>query len=69
MNDRTDRELPYAWVIVALASFALAVAMGIRSTIGLLVHPWGDEFGWDRAREVTRSSFWAGRSSAPWQRR
>jgi MFS family permease len=43
-----ERELSYAWVIVGLSFFALAVAMGIRSTIGLLVHPWEREFGWDR---------------------
>lgn len=52
-----DRELPYAWVIVALAFFALAVAMGIRSTIGLLVHPWEAEFGWDRAAVSLTASF------------
>ena len=46
---RADRELPYAWVIVGLAFLALALAMGIRSTIGLLVRPWKAEFGWDRA--------------------
>ncbi|MFQ5830989.1 MAG: hypothetical protein ACE5JD_17835 [Candidatus Methylomirabilia bacterium] len=39
-NDPRDRELTYAWVIVALAFFALAVAMGTRSTIGLLFRPW-----------------------------
>jgi len=49
VDDTRERELPYAWVIVALAFFALAVAMGIRSTLGLLVHPWEREFGWDRA--------------------
>ncbi len=69
MDDRTDRELPNACVIVASAFFALALAKGIRSSIGFLVHPWEDELGWDRAREVTRSSFWAGRSSAPSQQR
>ena len=49
MDTAPERELPYAWVIVALAFFALAVAMGIRSTLGLLVHPWERDFGWDRA--------------------
>jgi MFS family permease len=44
-----EAELPYAWVIVGLAFVALAVAMGVRSTIGLVVHPWEREFGWDRA--------------------
>jgi MFS family permease len=50
MNTARESELPYAWVIVALAFFALAVAMGIRSTIGLVVRPWEAEFGWDRAQ-------------------
>lgn len=49
MDVTRERELPYAWVIVGLAFFALAVGMGIRSTIGLVVHPWEGEFGWDRA--------------------
>ena len=49
MDKTREREVPYAWVIVALAFFSLAVAMGIRSTLGLLVHPWEQEFGWDRA--------------------
>lgn len=49
MDETRERELPYAWVIVGLAFFALAVGMGVRSTIGLVVHPWEGEFGWDRA--------------------
>ncbi len=57
MNTTRERELPYAWVIVALTFFALAVAMGIRSTIGLLVHPWENEFGWDRAAVSLTASF------------
>lgn len=57
MDYAGERELPYAWVIVALLFFALAVAMGIRSTIGLLVHPWENEFGWDRAAVSLTASF------------
>ena len=57
MANARERELPYAWVIVALAFFALAVAMGVRSTIGLLVHPWEAEFGWDRAAVSLTASF------------
>ncbi|MBI4610069.1 MAG: MFS transporter [Candidatus Rokubacteria bacterium] len=52
-----ERELPYAWVIVALAFLALALAMGIRSTIGLLVNPWEAEFGWNRAAVSLTASF------------
>jgi MFS family permease len=44
-------------VIVALAFFALALGMGIRSTIGLLVNPWEGEFGWDRAAVSLTASF------------
>lgn len=44
-----ERELPYAWVILALAFLAAGLSMGIRSTIGLLFRPWEAEFGWDRA--------------------
>ncbi|MBI4241492.1 MAG: MFS transporter [Candidatus Rokubacteria bacterium] len=57
MSPARERELPYAWVIVALAFSALAVAMGIRSTIGLLVRPWEAEFGWDRAGVSLTASF------------
>ena len=49
MGNAREPELPYAWVVVGLAFFALAVGMGLRSTIGLVVHPWEGEFGWDRA--------------------
>lgn len=49
MDDTRDRELTYAWVIVALGFFALAIATGTRSTIGLLFSPWEVEFGRDRA--------------------
>lgn len=49
MNGTQQRELPYAWVIVALAALIFAVSSGLRSTIGLLVRPWEAEFGWERA--------------------
>ena len=35
MREAPEREVPYAWVVVALAFFALAVGMGIRSTLRL----------------------------------
>jgi MFS family permease len=57
VGDARDRELPYAWVIVALSFFALALPMGIRSSIGLLVRPWEVEFGWDRAAVSLTASF------------
>jgi sugar phosphate permease len=37
-----------AWVVVGVLFFAQAVAMGARSTIGLVVKPWEAEFGWER---------------------
>ena len=52
MNGTQQRELPYAWVIVALAALIFAVSSGLRSTIGLLVRPWEAEFGWERAAVV-----------------
>lgn len=42
-------EARYAWVVLGAIFFAQAVAMGARSTIGILVRPWEAEFGWDRA--------------------
>jgi MFS family permease len=36
-------------VVVGVLFLAQAVAMGTRGTIGLLVAPWEQEFGWDRA--------------------
>jgi len=55
--DPQGQELPYAWGIVALVFFISAVAIGIRSTIGLLVHPWEGEFGWDRSAVSLTASF------------
>jgi MFS family permease len=38
-----------AWVVVGILFLAQAVALGVRSTIGLLVKPWETDFGWERA--------------------
>jgi MFS family permease len=43
------REPAGAWTVVAVLFLAQGVALGARSTIGLLVKPWEAEFGWDRA--------------------
>jgi MFS family permease len=48
MGDR-EREPGYAWVVVGVLFLAQAVALGVRGTIGLLVTPWENEFGWGRA--------------------
>ncbi len=57
MKPAREREVPYAWVIVGLAFLALAVSTGLRSTIGLLIRPWEQEFGWDRAAVSLTASF------------
>jgi MFS family permease len=38
-----------AWTVVGILFLDQAVAMGVRSTIGLVVKPWETEFGWERA--------------------
>jgi MFS family permease len=48
MGDR-EQEPGYAWVVVGVLFLAQAVALGVRGTIGLLVSPWENEFGWGRA--------------------
>jgi MFS family permease len=37
-----------AWLVVGVIFLAQAVALGVRSTIGLLVKPWETDFGWER---------------------
>ncbi|MGH7267142.1 MAG: MFS transporter [Candidatus Rokuibacteriota bacterium] len=49
MSPTDDREPTGAWTVVGVLFLAQAAAMGVRSTIGLLVTPWEAEFGWDRA--------------------
>lgn len=46
---RESEERLDAWVVVGVLFLAQAVAMGVRSTIGLLIRPWEAEFGWERA--------------------
>jgi MFS family permease len=49
VSDPRERESFDAWVIVGVLFLAQAVALGVRSTIGILIKPWELEFGWDRA--------------------
>ncbi len=49
MSEDVEREPRGAWIVVGVLFFAQAVALGVRSTIGLLVKPWEAEFGWERA--------------------
>jgi MFS family permease len=55
MNDNTFNgaehfnEQPYGWVIVSVATLCLAFAFGSNVTIPVLVKPFEQEFGWNRA--------------------
>jgi MFS family permease len=42
-------EQPYGWVIVAIATTALALGFGTNVTVPVLVKPFEEEFGWSRA--------------------
>jgi sugar phosphate permease len=44
---RTGR-LHYGWIVAGVTFLTLIAAAGFRSTIGLLVVPFEDEFGWTR---------------------
>ncbi len=47
---RLDRRgIHYGWVIAAVSFVTLITAAGFRSTIGVLIVPLEDEFGWSRA--------------------
>ena len=43
------RGIHYAWVVVAVSFLTLITAAGFRSTVGVLIVPLQDEFGWSRA--------------------
>ncbi|MSO96090.1 MAG: MFS transporter [Thermoleophilia bacterium] len=43
------RGIHYGWVVVAISFVTLITAAGFRSTIGVLIVPLQDEFGWSRA--------------------
>ncbi len=55
MNDRTVdgaeqfEERPYGWVIVAVVTVCLAFAFGTNVTVPVLVKPFEQDFGWNRA--------------------
>lgn len=42
-------ERPYGWVIVAVATLALALAFGANITVTVFMTPFQREFGWSRA--------------------
>ena len=43
------RGIHYGWVVAAVSFVTLITAAGFRSTIGVLIVPLQDEFGWSRA--------------------
>src|SRR5258707_6292916 len=43
------RRLHYAWIVAAVTFLPLLAAAGIRSTPGVLMVPFEQEFGWSRA--------------------
>src|SRR6187455_872110 len=43
------RGIHYGWVIAAVSFLTLITAAGFRSTVGVLIVPLQDEFGWSRA--------------------
>ena len=43
------RGVHYGWVVAAVSFLTLITAAGFRSTVGVLIVPLQDEFGWSRA--------------------
>ncbi|HWY25113.1 MAG TPA: MFS transporter, partial [Nevskia sp.] len=41
--------LHYSWVVMALTFLCLLAAAGVRATPGVLIVPWQQSLGWDRA--------------------
>jgi sugar phosphate permease len=44
-----ERGIHYGWVIAAVSFLTLITAAGFRSTVGVLIVPLQEEFGWSRA--------------------
>ena len=49
MTEQEIEEQPYGWVIVAIATIFLALGFGSNVTVPILVKPFEQEFGWNRA--------------------
>ena len=43
------RRVHYAWIVAGVTFVTLLAAAGIRSTPGVLIVPFEQEFGWSRA--------------------
>ncbi len=41
--------LHYGWIVVAVTFPTLLVSAGLRASPGVLILPWEQAFGWDRA--------------------
>lgn len=48
--------LHYAWIVAAVAFAMLLVAAGIRASVGVLILPLEQEFGWSRATISTAAA-------------
>jgi cyanate permease len=43
------RRIHYAWLVAGVGLITLVTAAGFRATVGVLIVPLQDEFGWSRA--------------------
>ena len=43
------KRIHYSWVILFIAFFSIVTAGIIRSSSGVFIVPFEDEFGWDRS--------------------
>lgn len=50
---RLSARVHYGWIVVAVVFVTLLAAAGFRSTIGVFIVPFQDEFGWDRGQVST----------------
>jgi len=49
LADALDRRgIHYGWVVAAVSFLTLITAAGFRSTVGVLIVPLQEEFGWSR---------------------
>src|SRR5438552_16965913 len=46
---RPGRRMHYAWIVAGVTFLTLLTTAGIRSTPGVLIVPFEQEFGWSRA--------------------
>ena len=44
------RRIHYAWIVAAVTFLAMLASAGFRSTVGVFVVPFEDEFGWGRGQ-------------------